>query len=113
MRFLIDENVNKKLIRWLLDNGHDATRIPAGTKNGKVIEFGRSESRILITHDHDFADTLRYPPEKHAGIILIEIHPPVLLKLTAALLMLLNLPPTEGFVGKLIILQDRGYELMS
>ncbi len=113
MRFLIDENVKLEILRWLLKNGHDAVRVPAGTKNGSVLALGISESRVLITHDHDFADRLRYPPAKHAGIILIEIHPPIFSKLQTALQRLLSNPPADGFAGKLILLEEQGFHLVS
>jgi predicted nuclease of predicted toxin-antitoxin system len=38
-----------------------------------VIDVCTSEKRCLITLDTDFADTLTYPPEKYAGIILLRL----------------------------------------
>jgi predicted nuclease of predicted toxin-antitoxin system len=111
MRFLIDENVKLKLLRWLSESGHDAIRVPSGTRNGRVLALGIAESRILITHDHDFADRYRYPPDQYAGIILIEIHPPVLSALKTALSKLLKTSPPQGFSGRLIVLGDQGYHV--
>jgi predicted nuclease of predicted toxin-antitoxin system len=113
MRFLIDENVKVKLLHWLSQNGHDAVRVPTGTKNGKIIALGIAESRMLVTHDHDFADRLRYPPAKHAGVVLLAIHPPVLKKLMEAMQNLISNPPTEGFSARLIILREKGYHILT
>ena len=113
MRFLIDENVKVKVLRWLIQHGHDATRVPTGTRNGNIVALGITESRTLITHDHDFADRLRYPPTKHAGVILLEIHPPILDKLIVALDRLLSSPPSDSFIGQLIVLQEQGFRLIS
>lgn len=113
MRFLLDENVKLKFLRWLSQNGHDAVRVPVETKNGEILALGISQSRVLITHDHDFADRLRYPPAKHAGVILMEIHPPVLSELITAFEELLLNPPAEGFSAKLVILREKGYHLFA
>ena len=73
MRFLLDENVHRKLAAFLIAHGHDATRTPKGLTNGAVFALARSESRILITHDEDFA---QHPPEvAYAGVVLIKILP--------------------------------------
>jgi predicted nuclease of predicted toxin-antitoxin system len=62
MLFLIDENVPVQIIEWLHNSGHDATRVPAGTKNGKVLALAISESRVLLTQDKDFTNTVQYIP---------------------------------------------------
>ena len=73
MRFLLDENVHRKLATFLIAHGHDAARTPKGLTNGAVFALARTESRILITHDEDFAQ--RPPEVAHAGVGLIKILP--------------------------------------
>jgi hypothetical protein len=113
MRLLLDENVHAKLLPWLVEKGHDAIFVPKGTKNGKVIDLANSENRIVLTHDKDFSDVLRYPPTSHQGLILIRIHPPRLPKLQSAFERLFVSPPSEGFLHRLIILQETGYHIIS
>ncbi|PIQ83060.1 MAG: hypothetical protein COV76_00530 [Candidatus Omnitrophica bacterium CG11_big_fil_rev_8_21_14_0_20_64_10] len=114
MRFLLDEDVHVKLIDWLKEAGHDAIRVPSGFKNGQVIGLARTESRVLITRDKDFSNRFMYPPEKSAGVVVLSIHPPQLDKLISALTLLLEkLPSEKDFSGKLIILQEQGYRLLS
>jgi predicted nuclease of predicted toxin-antitoxin system len=36
-------------------------------------QFARTEKRILITQDADFADPRKYPYRRHPGIIILDI----------------------------------------
>ena len=44
----------------------------AGTDDERVYEVCRDEGRMLVTLDHDFGHTLRFPAEAAAGIVVIE-----------------------------------------
>ena len=71
MRFLLDENIHHGLLSFLASLGHDATLSPKGLSNGAVLALAKSEARILITHDDDFAAPLT--SAKNAGIVLVKI----------------------------------------
>ncbi|MBI3292000.1 MAG: DUF5615 family PIN-like protein [Elusimicrobia bacterium] len=113
MRLLLDENTHLKLTDWFRHAGHDATRVPSGLKNGKVIELACQESRVLVTHDNDFVNPLLYPPAKHSGVILLRIHPPTLRKILTAFERLFTHLPAKEFNQKLVILEEQGYHLLS
>jgi len=114
MQFLLDEDVHIKLLSWLKDAGHNVVRVPSGFKNGQVIGLARSESRILITRDKDFSNRLMYPPDQSPGIIILRIHPPQYEAFVSALKLLFQaLPAAEDFSGKLVILEEGGYHLLS
>ena len=57
MRFLADMCVDVRIVKWLEQNGHDAThlrdqglhRMP----NGEIFEKAIREDRIVITFDHE------------------------------------------------------------
>lgn len=100
MRFLIDENVHAGVIPILTSAGHDAVRVPSGIRNGEVIALAGAEGRILVTHDKDFLDAVRYPPANLPGIICLRIHPPVLAAVGEALLRVLSGASTDSFRGK-------------
>jgi uncharacterized protein (DUF433 family) len=55
----------------------------------------------------------RYVLFPAAWVILLEIHPPVLEKLTKALEQLLANPPAESFNHQLIVLQEEGFSVIS
>lgn len=71
MRFLLDENVHRKLLSLLNQKGHDVKLSPKGLVNGKVLALAIKEARTLITHDADFA--MEAPTHSHPGIILVKI----------------------------------------
>ena len=113
MRLLVDENVHVKVISWLKEKGHDAIRVPSGTKNGAVIKLAQSESRVLMTNDNDFENRFLYQPSQLKGIIVFKIHPPKLEKLLKALQQLLDEFPEHNFSGKLVILDEEGCRLLT
>lgn len=87
MRFLLDENLSPAHAELLRSMGHDAIAVIeaglAGASDPAVAAFADQESRILITLDGDFANIIRFPPERTAGVIRLRLH-----------------PPTEGAIGR-------------
>jgi predicted nuclease of predicted toxin-antitoxin system len=76
MKLKLDENLGL-LGKSLLDaDGHDVMTVceqqMMGAEDERVFEVCRSEGRVLVTLDHDFGQTLRFPPELTAGIVVIE-----------------------------------------
>jgi predicted nuclease of predicted toxin-antitoxin system len=108
MRFLIDEDVDVRVIRVLKQLGHDAHRVPSGTTNGAVIRLAKQEERILITRDSDFVNPAIYPLQKHSGIVHISIHPPSIEKIGLALTRLLESASESDLTGKVLILEETG-----
>jgi predicted nuclease of predicted toxin-antitoxin system len=43
----------------------------SGAADERVLDAAVSEGRVLVTIDHDFANTLRYPPDRTAGIAVL------------------------------------------
>lgn len=113
MRVLLDENIPRRVGEWLSHNGHEIVRVPAGFKNGAVIELARREARVLITRDQDFADRFTYPPAQSSGLIILRIHPPTQDRLVAALQRLLGERPEPQFSGQLIVVEEHGYHIIS
>ena len=65
MRLVADENCDFSLVTDLRAAGYDVVAITeqmAGADDQRVIDFARSERRLLLTEDKDFA-TLRTTPE--------------------------------------------------
>lgn len=77
MRFLADMCVDVRIVRWLQEQGHDAThlrdeglhRMP----NGKIFNKAISEGRIVLTFDLDFADIAALTGGKKASVILFRL----------------------------------------
>ena len=113
MRFLIDEDVDIRLIGVLRRLGHEAKRVPAGTHNGAVMRLAQTEKRVLITRDADFTDSVKFPPSQLPGIIHVDIHPPRVIPITASLKTLLAEIPETALVGRLFVLDESGYSEFS
>ena len=112
MRLLVDEDVDVRIIGVLKRLGHDARRVPSGTKNGAVIQLARRETRVLLTRDADFTNVGLYPPSRCAGIIHIAIHPPWFENIVPPLTRLLKSVDAQDMAGTLIVLEATGYHAL-
>lgn len=85
MRFILDENIHSELLPWLQSLKTDARIVAKGTDDRTLAMQAKTESRIIITHDTDFAKTRNHPIDSHAGVILIRINSLYFDKTTVAL----------------------------
>ncbi len=74
MKFLLDENVDRRLVAFLKNVGHDVKAIPQdypyGIKDPNVLAIALQEQRILITNDKDYGDLIFHHNLPHCGVIL-------------------------------------------
>lgn len=77
MKFKIDENLPIEFADLLQAEGYDASTVYyeslKGTKDSILIAVCQVESRILITLDTNFANTLAYPPHLYEGIVVLRV----------------------------------------
>lgn len=76
MRFLIDENLSKKLARFLNQLGHPTLRvrnINPGIDDDQVLELALLKDSILITSDKDFGELIFKEKLAHCGVILLRL----------------------------------------
>lgn len=71
MKFLLDENISQTVSRGLRDAGYDVLHVLdagyAEKPDEDIIRFAKRADRIIITHDRDFGNVLRFPVASHAG----------------------------------------------
>lgn len=76
MKFKLDENIGRRGAELLTAAGHDVMTVRdqglEGATDDTLFAVCAGEERILITLDHDFGQVLRYPPEKSAGVVILE-----------------------------------------
>lgn len=111
LKFLLDENVKRRLERFLSSKGFNVTRSPEGISNGELASLSKSEKRVLVTNDSDFTDPVLFPKEKVFSVIWLRIpqnEPESLLKSFSRLLKEKGAP--EDFEGKLIVLKKEVFE---
>ena len=77
LRFLLDENIAPSVADGLREKGYDVVHVRdvglRGAPDPDVISFARSEQRVLVTQDADFADFRNYPLGTHNGIIRVRV----------------------------------------
>ena len=75
MKFLLDQNAERRIASFLRNLGHDvkvvAVDLPPGIADEEVLAYGYKEQRIVITNDKgDFGDLIFHLLRPHAGVIL-------------------------------------------
>ena len=78
MKFLLDENVERRLAPFLQALGHDVTVVsvdyPSSLSDYEVLVIAYKERRILITNDRgDFGELIFRHLHPHHGVILFRI----------------------------------------
>lgn len=77
MRFKLDENFGPRTQRLFRDAGYDVETVLdeklCGCDDEKLFQVCQEEQRCLVTFDLDFADPLRFPPERCGGIIVVRM----------------------------------------
>ncbi len=79
MRFLLDENAEYRIARWLRADGHDVTAVAidygGGLNDANVLRIAVDERRIIVTNDTDFGELVFARRLPHAGVILFRLGP--------------------------------------
>ena len=112
MRFLADENFSAKLFPFLRSLGHNIRVVIKGTADADLAAQAKADSRIILTHDTDFADSDQYPSSTHAGILLIRINPLHAEQIKASLANLFSHVSEPRLVGhRFLVFEDTFAEL--
>lgn len=87
--FLLDENVDVRVGKFLEQEGYDVSFVPKGIRNGEVLALAQKTECILVTHDTDFLDAFVTHKNLSIVIIVLRVHPPTKANTIASLSMLL------------------------
>lgn len=76
MKFLLDEDLSKKLALYLSQLGHTVWRVKKinpGISDYQILELALSKDSILITADKDFGELVFKEKLAHCGVILLRL----------------------------------------
>jgi predicted nuclease of predicted toxin-antitoxin system len=77
MKFKLDENFGTRTQRLFHAAGHDVETVYgegiSGCSDQRLCDLCWAEGRCLVTLDLDFADVIRFPPARTAGIVVIRV----------------------------------------
>jgi predicted nuclease of predicted toxin-antitoxin system len=110
VKFKLDENIGRRGLDLIRASGHDVVTVRdqdlQGASDEKLFEACAAEGRALITLDRDFGQVLRFPPEKGAGIAVLEIGQRATLQgILGRLTDLLAVVETRAIAGALWIVE--------
>jgi predicted nuclease of predicted toxin-antitoxin system len=112
MKVKIDENLPREVADLLREAGHDAITVGAeglsGRSDGTIAARIRREGRGLLALDTGFSDIRAYPPEQHAGLVVLRLNrqdKPHVLQVIARLILVLAGEEPKGRLW--IVEEDR------
>ncbi|MEM1126744.1 MAG: DUF5615 family PIN-like protein [Bacteroidota bacterium] len=110
MKFKLDENVPAEAALLLRRAGHDAMTVLeqnlGGTEDTRLASICGDEERVLVTFDIGFADIRVYPPETHAGVVVLRLQRQDQPHTLAVLRRLLPLLDQERLTGTLWVVDE-------
>jgi predicted nuclease of predicted toxin-antitoxin system len=110
VKFKIDENLPIELAGELLEAGHEAVTVEdqqlVGSNDRDLSEICRSEGRVLVTLDLDFADIRTYPPEGNSGLIVLRLGRQDELHVLSVFRKMLKAVDHEPLEGRLWIVEE-------
>lgn len=110
MKLKLDENLGRSARDLLAGVGHEVATVPeqslGSAADDAVIEACHDEGRALVTLDLDFANPLRFPPERYSGIAVLRAPPRISAGIVLALVRTLAAAlEKEQLAGRLWIIE--------
>ena len=111
IKFLLDENVNRGLKKFLEERGFNVIISPKGIKDDQLAAISKREERILVTNDHDFA---YINPENAFSIVLCELpQGDINSSFQAFSLLLKEKNQPMHFEGKMFLLRIGSFKILN
>jgi predicted nuclease of predicted toxin-antitoxin system len=89
VRLKLDENLGRSARDELAGRGHEVASVAeqslGGATDDALIEVCRTEGRALVMLDLDFANPLRFPPDRYPGIAVFRPPPRISAEILRAL----------------------------
>lgn len=109
MKFKIDENLPAEFASILTEAGFEASTVAeealSGSTDSALLDRCRSESRVLVSLDLDFANLQAHPLQTHSGIVVFRCKSQDKLTLLSLLKRILPVLRRRSPEGQLWIVQ--------
>lgn len=76
MKLLIDESVDRQIVEWLRQDGHDVlyvAEMDPGISDAAVLINANNTGALLLTADKDFGELVFRRQQINAGVLLIRL----------------------------------------
>ncbi len=118
LRILADECLGPITVEWLKTYSRfkvvtvDELGL-SGAKDTEIIRVAQQQNIILITVDGDFADSKRFPPGTHPGVIWVKVQPPSQPRIREALKRFFLSGKREMCRRNIVVLREKNFDLIS
>lgn len=111
MKIKLDENLDARLVELFERAGHDCATVCSqglgGGSDERIFRACVAEKRVIVSHDLDFSNVIRFPPGRAFGVVVLR-GPNQLLSTTRRMVRsLLILLSRESPKGELWIVEER------
>jgi predicted nuclease of predicted toxin-antitoxin system len=107
VKVLVDENIPRRTVNWLIERGDDVKdlrRTPQqGLADAELWELAQLEKRLLISTDRWF---LRYRNTSHSGVLVVLLSQPERLRIHAKVIQVLERFAPEEWPGLTVRARD-------
>ena len=113
-RFLVDEALGIEVARFLRDESFNVKYVgEVGLEHRddtEVFAFARRDDRLLLTHDKDFLNDRRFPPQGSPGVVVLAGGDGDQQAMATSLVMLLTIvaPLPEFYRGTKVTITEAG-----
>jgi len=115
MRFLADAGVSPDTIALLTRLGHDAIHVRAPemhrAQDRELVDYARSEGRVIVTFDLDFGDILALGVLDRPSVILLRLSDERPAEVNGRLATVVAEQDTALEAGALILVEDVRYRV--
>jgi len=115
LKFMIDANMPRLVMRNLNDLGYDTVDIrdieKPGIDDDRIFELAQQEGRIILTRDQDFGNIILYPLGTHKGIIVLKTRARSSKEINDLIINFLAEVSEDEILGSLIILEESRYRI--